>query len=138
MDQDFLEQLYSCENVSHLEKTKLVKVTGGMSGVSGVRIKRQGVDEQEVIDVTGAFIYGSGGGSKPVTDFCQSKVDEDGGVIVDEDMKTSRDGVYAIGDIRNTDYKQTVVAASDGCIATMSLEKFLNNRKTVKADWIHK
>lgn len=140
LDQDLLEQLYSCENVSHLEKTKLVEVTGDMSGVSGVRIKRQGVDEEEVIDVTGAFIYGSGGGSKPITDFCQSKVDldEDGGVIVDADMKTSRDGVYAIGDIRNTDYKQVVVAASDGCIAAMSLEKFLNNRKTVKVDWIHK
>lgn len=75
-----------------------------------------------------------------MSDFCASKVelDEDGGVIVDEGMKTSADGVYAIGDIRNTDYKQVVVAAADGCISAMSLEKFLNNRKTVKVDWIHK
>eukprot|EP00571_Detonula_confervacea_P017152 CAMPEP_0172309826 /NCGR_PEP_ID=MMETSP1058-20130122/10718_1 /TAXON_ID=83371 /ORGANISM="Detonula confervacea, Strain CCMP 353" /LENGTH=390 /DNA_ID=CAMNT_0013022523 /DNA_START=141 /DNA_END=1313 /DNA_ORIENTATION=+ len=140
LDQDLLEQLYECENVSHLEKTKLVEVVGDMSGVSGVKIKKQGVDEEEVIEVTGAFIYGSGGGSKPISDFCQSKVDldEDGGVIVDANMKTSRDGVYAIGDIRNTDYKQVVVAASDGCIAAMSIEKFLNNRKNVKVDWIHK
>jgi len=139
LDQDLLQQLYECENVSHRETTKLVEVVGDMSGVSALKIKaREG--EEEVIAVTGAFIYGSGGGSKPITDFCQSKVDldEDGGVIVDDDMKTSRDGVYAIGDIRNTDYKQVVVAASDGCIAAMSLEKFLNNRKNVKVDWIHK
>ena len=53
-------------------------------------------------------------------------------------MKTNVDGVYAIGDIRNTDYKQVVVATSDGCIAAMSIEKFLNNRKMVKVNWIHR
>jgi thioredoxin reductase (NADPH) len=58
--------------------------------------------------------------------------------VVDEDMQTSVKGVYAIGDIRNTAYKQVVVAAADGCIAAMSIEKFLKNRKTVKVDWIHK
>lgn len=140
IDQDLLEQLYDCENVVHLERTKLVEVVGDMSGVNGVKIKRLGSSEEELIEVEGAFIYGAGGGSKPMTDFCQSKInlDESGGVIVDANMKTSADGVYAIGDIRNTDYKQVVVAASDGCIAAMSIEKFLNNRKTVKVDWIHK
>jgi thioredoxin reductase (NADPH) len=140
LDQHLLEQLLSCKNVRHLEKTRLIEVVGDMSGVTGVRIKRFNNDEEEVLPVEGAFIYGAGAGSKPITDFCQSKValDENGGVIVDADMKTSRDGVYAIGDIRNTDYKQVVVAAADGCIAAMSIEKFLNNRKMVKVDWIHK
>ena len=140
LDQDLLEQLYQCDNVDHMEQTRLIEVVGEMGGVTGVKVKRRGREEEEFIEAEGAFIYGAGGGSKPITDFCQSKVelDEGGGVVVDEDMKTSRDGVYAIGDIRNTDYKQVVVAASDGCIAAMSLEKFLNNRKTVKVDWIHK
>ena len=35
-------------------------------------------------------------------------------------------------------YKQVVVAASDGCIAAMSAERYLKGRKTVKVDWIHK
>jgi len=140
LDQDLLHQLQNCENVEQLEKTRLIEVLGDMGGVTGVKIKRLGKDDEEVIETEGAFIYGAGGGSKPITDFCQSKVDldESGGVIVDEDMKTSQEGVYAIGDIRNTDYKQVVVAASDGCIAAMSIEKFLNNRKSVKVDWIHK
>ena len=140
LDQHLLETLLACKNVQHMEKTRLLEVVGDMSGVTGVRIKRFNKDEEDVLPVEGAFIYGAGAGSKPITDFCQSKVDldENGGVIVDADMKTSRDGVYAIGDIRNTDYKQVVVAASDGCIAAMSIEKFLNNRKMVKVDWIHK
>ena len=155
LDQEALMQLLSRENVKHLEKTRLLEVVGDVvSGVTGVRIKQPGgrkadeesgdEDENEndeiLLDVEGAFIYGAGAGSKPITDFCQSKIalNDDGGVIVDANMQTSVEGVYAIGDIRNTDYKQVVVAASDGCIAAMSIEKFLNNRKMVKVDWIHK
>lgn len=143
IDQDLMEQLLAKDNVEHWERTKFIGVEGDMSGVNGVKVKRlgmKGAAKEEVIAVEGAFIYGAAGGSKPLTDFCQSKVDldEGGGVVVDEDMKTSCDGVYAIGDIRNTDYKQVVVAAADGCIAAMSIEKFLNNRKSVKVDWIHK
>ncbi|KAL3775469.1 hypothetical protein ACHAW5_005520 [Stephanodiscus triporus] len=140
LDQGLLRQLLECPAVRHMERTRLIEVLGDASGVTHVRVRRPGSDDDTTIEVEGAFVYGAGGGSKPITDFCQSKValDEGGGVIVDEDMKTSVDGVYAIGDIRNTDYKQVVVAASDGCIAAMSIEKFLNNRKTVKVDWIHK
>ena len=139
-DFDEAKQLLGYPNVKLWNKTKLLEVTGDMSGVTGVKVQPVGSDEEEIIPVEGAFIYGQGGGSKPITDFCQSKValDEGGGVIVDESMMTSVNGVYAIGDIRNTDYKQVVVAASDGCIAAMAVEKFLNNRKTVKVDWIHR
>jgi len=96
--------------------------------------------EEQTIPVEGAFIYGAGGGSKPITDFIQNKVelDKEGGVVVNGDMETSVPGVFAIGDIRNTAYKQVVVAAADGCIAAMSIEKFLKGRKTVKVDWVHK
>jgi thioredoxin reductase (NADPH) len=140
LDQGLLTKLLECANVVHMERTKLIEVIGDVGGVTGVKVKRPDNDECETLAVEGAFVYGAGGGSKPITDFVQNKVDldENGGVIVDGDMKTSVNGVYAIGDIRNTDYKQVVVAASDGCIAAMSIEKFLNNRKTVKVDWIHR
>ena len=36
-------------------------------------------------------------------------------------MATSVEGVWAIGDIRNTPFKQAVVAAGDGCIAAIWL-----------------
>ena len=68
---------------------------------------------------------------------------EDGGVVVSDDMHCENasgeriEGVYAIGDIRNTPYKQVVVAASDGCIAAMSIDKFLKGREKIKVDWVH-
>ena len=57
---------------------------------------------------------------------------------VDDDMATNVPGVYAIGDIRNTPFKQVVVAASDGCVAAMAIDKYLKGRKNFKVDWIHK
>jgi thioredoxin reductase (NADPH) len=142
IDEELVQELLSKPNVQHWEKTKLLSVEGDGAGVTGVKVKKVGVyAKEELIEVEGAFIYGAGGGSKPITDFCQGKVDldESGGVIVDRDsMETSVEGVFAIGDIRNTAYKQVVVAAADGCMAAMSIEKFLKGRKTVKVDWIHK
>ncbi|MEM9506813.1 MAG: NAD(P)/FAD-dependent oxidoreductase, partial [Cyanobacteria bacterium P01_E01_bin.35] len=78
-------------------------------------------------------------GSKPITDFAGDQVEynPDGGVKVDDAMSTSVPGVWAIGDIRNTPYKQAVVAAGDGCIAAMSIDRYLNHRKSVKPDWDH-
>lgn len=140
MEEDLLGDLLARENVKHWNKAKFKSVEGDMSGVTGVKIRQRDADEDEFIAVEGAFIYGAGGGSKPITDFIQNKVklDDSGGVMVDADMETSVKGIFAIGDIRNTAYKQVVVAAADGCIAAMSIEKFLKNRKTVKVDWIHK
>ena len=122
LNQDLLKNLLLKANVWHLEKTKITEVVGDVSGVTGVKIKPSG-KEEEILTVEGVFIYGAGGGSKPITDFCQSKVDldESGGVIVDRHMKTS---VYAIGDIRNTQHKQVLVAASEGFIAAESILKY--------------
>lgn len=133
-------ELLSRPNVRQWPMTRLISVEGDMSGVTGIKVKRKESEEAETIPVEGAFIYAAGGGSKPITDFIQNKVEfkEDGGVLVNEDMETSVKGVYAIGDIRNTSFKQVVVAASDGCIAAMSIDKYLKGRKTVKVDWVHK
>ena len=67
----------------------------------------------------------------------QVEINADGGVKVDDAMSTSIPGVWGIGDIRNTPYKQAVVAAGDGCIAAMAIDRYLNHRKTIKPDWDH-
>jgi len=78
--------------------------------------------------------------AKPITDFIGDKIiyNEDGGVTVNDKMGASVDGVYAIGDIRNTPFKQVVVAASDGCVAAMDIDRYLKGRRQIKVDWIHK
>ena len=135
-EDEHAQALIAKENVKHWSRTNL-ELIEGEQGVTGVRLKQRGADESEHLPVEGVFIYVAG--SKPITDFLEGKVavKKDGGVTVDDEMATNLPGVFAIGDIRNTPYKQVVVAASDGCIAAMSIDRYLKGRKNVRVDWIH-
>ncbi|GMI35340.1 hypothetical protein TeGR_g11869, partial [Tetraparma gracilis] len=129
--------LLSHPSVQHLPKHSMLSVEGDASGVTGVTVKPRG-GVPAVLAVEGAFLYVAG--AKPITDFLKGdavEFDEGGGVVVDAEMATNVPGVYAIGDIRNTPFKQVVVAASDGCIAAMAIDKYLKGRKSFKVDWIH-
>ncbi|MEM1368673.1 MAG: FAD-dependent oxidoreductase, partial [Cyanobacteria bacterium P01_H01_bin.15] len=129
-------ELLAHSNVKHWDRARLVEVLGDQSGVTGIKLKpRQ--QEPLSLPVEGVFIYQSG--SKPITDFLNGMVElnPDGGVKVDEMMSTTTEGVWAIGDIRNTPFKQAVVAAGDGCVAAMSIDRFLKGRKSIKPDWDH-
>ena len=59
----------------------------------------------------------------------QIKQDKFGFILTDVNMKTSLDGVYAIGDVRNTPLRQVITAVSDGAIAGVEVSKYLMNLK---------
>ncbi len=124
-------------SVKHWSRARLLEIEGNDSGVTGVKLKSRELDQEQSLNVDGVFVYMSG--SKPITDFMGDQVafKEDGGVLVDDFMATTSEGVWAIGDIRNTPFKQAVVAASDGCIAAMAIDRFLNSRKSIRVDWVH-
>ena len=130
--------LLESNNVKHWKRTRLNSIEGDENGVCSVKVQSFGQDDMQEISVQGAFVYSTG--SLPITDYLQEQipVTADGGVRVDNDMMTDVQGVWAIGDIRNTPFKQAVVACSDGCIAAMAIDKYLNKRKDVRVDWVHR
>jgi len=136
-DDHHAQDLLSKPNVNHWSKTRLMQIEGNDSGVTGIKVKNRSIDTHQDLALEGVFVYMSG--SKPITDFLGEQVafKEDGGVLVDDFMSTTVEGVWAIGDIRNTPFKQAVVAASDGCIAAMAIDRFLNSRKSIRVDWVH-
>ncbi len=129
--------LISEPNVKHWSRTRLMEIEGNEAGVTGISLKNRSQEGHQSLSVEGVFVYMSG--SKPITDFLgdQIALKEDGGVLVDDFMSTTSEGVWAIGDIRNTPFKQAVVAASDGCIAAMAIDRYLNSRKSIRVDWVH-
>ncbi len=131
------QELIALPNVKHWSKTRLLQIDGNEAGVSSIQLKSRSNEDSDQLLVDGVFVYMSG--SKPITDFLgeQIALKEDGGVLVDDFMSTTSEGVWAIGDIRNTPFKQAVVAASDGCIAAMSIDRYLNSRKSIRVDWVH-
>ncbi len=113
--------------------TRLKEITGN-GKVNGVRIQPRG-GEIEELPVTGAFVYLQGG--KPITDYLMEQLatTPEGCLLVDENMQTAVPGIYAIGDLLCTHIKQAVVAASDGVIAAVAIDKYINQRKTLVHDW---
>jgi thioredoxin reductase (NADPH) len=136
-DNEEAMELMDNSSIKHWSRTRLLEILGDDMGVNGVLVKNKQEENPINLNLDGVFVYMSG--SKPITDFLgdQIALKEDGGVIVDDFMSTNSDGVWAIGDIRNTPFKQAVVAASDGCIAAMSIDRYLNSRKNIRVDWIH-
>ncbi len=106
----------------------------GTNRVEAVRAAQRGRPE-EIINVTGAFIYLQGG--KPITDFLQGQlpISEAGCLIVDKEYQTALPGVYAVGDVLCNHVKQAVIAAAEGAVAAIAIEKQLHQRKQLVADW---
>ena len=130
--------LLNANNLKHWKRTRLTSIQGDDQGVNSITVKSSGDNKEQEILVQGAFVYSTG--SLPITDYLQEQipVNPNGGVRVNNDMMTDIEGVWAIGDIRNTPFKQAVVACSDGCIAAMAIDKYLNQRKDIRVDWIHR
>lgn len=132
-----VQDLLAMSNVKHWSRSRLLAIEGDDMGVTGIQVKPKQAKEPLSLPAIGVFVYQNG--SKPITDFLGGQValNTDGGVQVDELMATSVEGVWAIGDIRNTPFKQAVVAAGDGCVAAMAIDRFLNSRKGFRPDWDH-
>ncbi len=96
----------------------------GDDTVKGVVIKDVRNNEKSNLDVSGIFIYiGYKPNSSPVKDLVN--LDENGYIITDENMLTSRKGIFAAGDVRKKLLRQIVTAVADGAIAAVSAEKYL-------------
>jgi thioredoxin reductase (NADPH) len=113
--------------------TRLREVLGEQQ-VENVRVVTRGGQEQ-VVPVAGVFIYLQGG--QPITDFLDGQLPttETGCLMVDEAMQTSISGVFAVGDVLCNHLKQVVVAAAEGAIAAIALQRFLSGREKLRPDW---
>ncbi|NEW08291.1 FAD-dependent oxidoreductase [Paenibacillus sp. SYP-B3998] len=113
-------------NTELLYKTRALEVLGDQH-VNGLKI-RTAAGAEEVLNVDGVFVFLSG--SKPGTDFLQDQVplDEEGFMVLDTSMQSPVPGVFGAGEVRRTPVKQAVVAAADGAIAAMAVDKFINKR----------
>lgn len=82
-------------------------------------------EEKEVLS-DGVFVFV---GMKPNTDFVNEPIDTDdwGYIKVDDEMRTSIPGVYAVGDVISKKYRQITTAVGDGTIASIACAKEIEN-----------
>jgi thioredoxin reductase (NADPH) len=101
----------------------------GEDGVTGVRIRNvKDPDRHDHIAVDGVFIFV---GLIPNTAVVKGvvKLDDDGYIIADSDMKTSAEGIFACGDCIQKSLRQVVTACGDGATAAHNASLYVDDVK---------
>jgi len=122
------ERVFNTPNIKVLFEHNTVEVLGDEDGVTGARL-RNGDGEEYDIAISGFFLAI---GHHPNTELVQGKLelDEQGYIVVEPGTsKTSVEGIFAAGDVRDPHYRQAIVAAGSGCIAALDAERFLASQK---------
>ncbi len=98
----------------------------GQSMLEEIVIKNKKNDQKYNLKVDGVFEYV---GIKPNSNLVKDlvKLDENNFIITNFGMGTSVEGIFAVGDVRNTPLRQVITAVADGAVAAMSVDKYLNN-----------
>lgn len=100
------------------------EIKGDDVKVRSVAIKNVKTGQVTDHDFGGIFVYV---GLDPVSSMVKDLgiTDEAGWVITDDKMKTSRPGIFAIGDIRQKDLRQIATAVGDGAIAGQEVYNYI-------------
>jgi thioredoxin reductase (NADPH) len=117
------ERVLHNPNITVRFNTTLAAITGGEK-VSGVVLEGAGGEKSEE-DAAAVFIFA--GATPQVPDVPSLALDEAGYIITDQAMKTSVSGLFAAGDVRATPFRQVVVAASEGAIASHSAAAYIES-----------
>jgi len=96
----------------------------GKDKVEGVRIKNLKTGLADSISCQGVFVFV---GIEPNTAFVKNQlnIDEAGFIMADQDMRTSREGIFACGDCCKKGLYQVITACAEGAQAADSVHKYL-------------
>ena len=121
--QDRLKQNSKIEFIWNSEVTKF----NGNDDLESIDLLNKQENKISNLKIDGVFIAI---GHDPATQLFkdQLKMDEGGYIITDPDStKTSIEGVFAAGDVKDKIYRQAVTAAGMGCMAALEAEKHLSH-----------
>ena len=118
------ERVFNTPNIEVLFEHNTKEVLGDEDGVTGVRVVSNSGQER-VLDIMGFFLAI---GHHPNVEVFkgQLELDEQGYIkVVPGTSKTSVEGVFAAGDVKDPHYRQAITAAGSGCIAALDCERWL-------------
>ena len=118
------ERVFNTPNIEVLFEHNTKEVLGDEEGVTGVRVVSTS-GEERTLDIMGFFLAI---GHHPNVEVFkgQLELDEQGYIkVVPGTSKTSVEGVFAAGDVKDPHDRQAITAAGSGCIAALDCERWL-------------
>jgi len=109
-----------------------VEEISGEQTVKEILLKDIVTGQTKTLPVDGVFAYI---GTRPVSELVSGliQLDQKGYIITDDDMRTSKPGIFAAGDIRQKLLRQVVTAVADGAIAAVAAEKYLEQESEFRS-----
>ena len=123
------ERAFSNKKIEFVPDT-VIKEIQGSNVVENILVENTKTGFISTLKTDGVFPYiGYSPNIKDING--QIEQDKNGFIITDLTMKTSVDGVYAVGDVRNTPLRQVITAASDGAVAAVYAGKYLETLEKI-------
>ena len=127
---DKLNQKISDKKIEVIWNANLIKVVGDDMKVTGAILQKKDSQEEININCDGVFIAI---GHQPNTGiFKDHLIMDDSGYLnvkggsQGESTLTSKEGVFAAGDVSDSIYRQAITSAGTGCMAALDAEKYLD------------
>ncbi|MDL1967783.1 MAG: thioredoxin-disulfide reductase [Deltaproteobacteria bacterium] len=117
------ERAFANDKIEFVWDSVLTSIDG-LANVEKITAKNVKTGETKELSVDGCFIWT---GILPNTNFLKNevKVDDNGFIIVNLNMQSSVQGVFAAGDVRSTGLRQIATAVGDAASAVFSAEHYI-------------
>ncbi len=121
--QTYLQRVLQNDKITPRFQTVIDEVLGD-EVVSGVHVRDVKSGETSQVELAGVFVYV---GMQPNTALLRGvvKLSDSAHVPTDSWMKTERDGLYAVGDIRQDSACQAITSAGDGATAAIAAARYV-------------
>ncbi|MBW2094022.1 MAG: thioredoxin-disulfide reductase [Deltaproteobacteria bacterium] len=120
------ERAFANDKIEIVWDSVVTSINGALTNVGSITLKNVKTGETRDLKVDGCFIWV---GTTPNTAFLPDVVKRDdwGFIVTDQKRETSVQGVFAVGDVRDTPLRQVVTAVGDGAIAAVEAEHYIEN-----------
>ena len=121
------ERALNNEKIKFHWNSELADIKGDQK-VQQAILKNLKTNEETAMDAGGIFVAI---GHEPNTKLFKNQIDlnENGYIILKNKTHTNIEGVFAAGDVHDTDYRQAITAAAYGCMAAIDVDKYLTESK---------
>ena len=121
------ERCFAHDKIEMHWSRNIGEIVGENGKVSAARLVSTAGEPDEMLAVDGVFIFV---GVHPVNELVTQTCNLDGAgyVVIDHDGRTSVQGLFAAGDVTNSELKQVITAAAKGASAAFEAVRYIDSQ----------